>query len=280
MCSERRIWLSSRATVVLPVPGLPVNTRWWLVSSVGMPRSSRSRWMRSRLVSRRTSALTCGQPDERVELGEQLLDRPLPAAAPAPRRGRRRRRCRRAPRPSPAGRAASRRRRRTRRAARCGSGRWRRSRPATARGRATRRRGPGGCRGRSSAPRAPCRRGRRRARGGRTACSAGAATPACRRASRSRAAAVDDTSTGGSRRVPMSSSHASSSAVEWRSSLSITAATRSPASTTTSRRWSRPGQLAQLGAHAVDERVDVLGQHPGHGPEGTERPDRVGRSSG
>ena len=62
MPSERRIWLSSRATVVLPVPGLPVNTRWWLVSSVGMPRSSRSCWIRSRLVSRRTSALTSASP--------------------------------------------------------------------------------------------------------------------------------------------------------------------------------------------------------------------------
>ena len=47
----------------------------------------------------------------------------------------------------------------------------------------------------------------------------------------------DETSTGGESRGPMSSSHASSSAVERRSSLSITAATRSLASTTTSRVW-------------------------------------------
>ena len=81
--SVRRIWLSRRATVVLPVPGLPVNTRWWLVSIVGRPRSARSCWMRSRLVRRRTSALTSVEADEGVELGEQLLDRSLRAAARA-----------------------------------------------------------------------------------------------------------------------------------------------------------------------------------------------------
>ena len=69
------IWLSRRATVVLPVPGLPLNTRWWLVSTVGIARSSEGFWMQQ-----------AGQPadirlhrlqsNELVELGKQVLDRP------------------------------------------------------------------------------------------------------------------------------------------------------------------------------------------------------------
>ncbi len=51
-----------RATVVLPVPGLPVKTRWRLVSMVGRPRSARSCWTWSRLVRRRTSAFTWSSP--------------------------------------------------------------------------------------------------------------------------------------------------------------------------------------------------------------------------
>ena len=235
--SVRRIWLSSRATVVLPVPGLPVKTRWWLVSSVGMPRSSRSRWMRSRLVRRRTSALTGGEPDERVELGEQLLDRAAPAAgrrarpravgavAPAPAAGRRRRRRR-----GPLSGAGRRRPRRTRAAARRGSRRWRRSRRATGRGRSTPRRGRGARRRRSSAPRVPCRRAQS-ARTSRSNNVLGRSSHVWRPSSSpdSRSCS-DDTRTGGSSREPMSSSQASSSAADCRPSLSITAATMSPAS--------------------------------------------------
>ena len=222
--SVRRIWLSSRATVVLPVPGLPVNTRWWLVSIVGRPRSSRRRWIRSRLVSRRTSALTVGEPDERVELGEQLLDRARPAAgrpgaaaavgaAPpvAAAAGRRRPAS-----PARAGRAGRRRRRRTPAAARRGSRRWRRSRRATARGRSTPRRGRGARRRRSSGRRGavPSRASARTSRSnsvlGR---SSHARRPSSSPLSRS---CSDDTRTGGSSREPMSSSHASSSAADCR----------------------------------------------------------------
>ena len=65
----------------------------------------------------------------------------------------------------------------------------------------------------------------------------------------------------------MSSSHASSSAVDWRSSAvdhggdDVAGLDRDVGAVIAAR------QLAQLGVHAVDERVDVAGEDPGHGRE-------------
>ena len=53
---------SRRATVVLPVPGLPVKTRWRLCSSTGRSRSLRSFSTRVRSATRRTSRLTLTMP--------------------------------------------------------------------------------------------------------------------------------------------------------------------------------------------------------------------------
>ena len=133
------------------------------------------------------------QPDERVQLGEQRLDRPfrrqrrlgLGAAWPPP-----------AWLPAPVGAATCRsrrvrdgrlRRRRRRRAAPRGSGRWRRPRPATGRGRPTPRRGRAEWRGRSTGPPCARRRERRRAAAGRQGCSDRRATVASLRASPTRA---------------------------------------------------------------------------------------------
>ena len=268
MPSERRIWLSRRATVVLPVPGLPVNTRWWLVSSVGMPRSSRSRWIRSRLVSRRTSALTWSSPTSASSSassssigragGSSPAGRRRGRGGPAPARPARRRRGRRRRWPGP----RRRRRRRTPPAARCGSGRWRRSRRATARGRSPPRRGPGGCRGRSSGPPAACRRGRRPARAGRTACSGGtsqARLPSQLSLSRRR---CDDTSTG----AP-AGSRCRRAMPRARRSMALVAVDHGGhevARLDDRRRAGDRGPTAlPARRHAVDERVDVPRQDPG-----------------
>ena len=69
--------------------------------------------------------------------------------------------------------------------------------------------------------------------------------------------------TGGFSRGPMSSTHARSSSPDSRPSLSNTAPASSPASMVTSRAVIGARQRLQLGGHAVDEGVDVLGEHPG-----------------
>ena len=61
--------------MVLPVPGLPVNTRWWLVSIVGRPRSVAQLLDAQQAREAAHVGLDVVEPDERVELGEQLLDR-------------------------------------------------------------------------------------------------------------------------------------------------------------------------------------------------------------
>ena len=67
---------TSRATVVLPVPGLPAKTRCRVMVGLCRPASARSLSTRSTATCRWTSRLTVRQPDQRVELGEQLLHRP------------------------------------------------------------------------------------------------------------------------------------------------------------------------------------------------------------
>ena len=258
--------------MVLPVPGLPVNTRWWLVSIVGMPRSWRSCWMRSRLDSRRMSAFTSSRPTRASSCGQELLDRPrrwqLGRRLGGDARGGRGARRRRPPSrrtPGRAGRDGRRRRRRRRAAARRGSGRWRRSRRATARGRSPRRRGRGARRRRSSAPPAPCRRERRHGRAGRTGCSGGRATPVrLRSSSLSR-------SCGG--RHPHRRLEPCADVVEPRLQLvgrlafvgadhgghDVAGLDGDVVAVIAAR------ELAQLGVDAVDERVDVAGEDPGHG---------------
>ena len=104
-----------------------------------------------------------------------------------------------------------------------------------------------------------------RAGAGRTACSGARASGACRRASPTRAGGRTRRSPGGRggrrcRRATPPARRRSGGV-----SLSITAATRSPASTHDVGAVIAPGQLGQIGAHAVDEGVDVLGEGPGHG---------------
>ena len=77
------------------MPGLPVNTRWWLVSIVGRPRSARSCCTRSRLVSRRTSALTCSSPISASSSASSSSIGRLGGSSRCRRRPRRRRRGRR-----------------------------------------------------------------------------------------------------------------------------------------------------------------------------------------
>ena len=67
---------TSRATVVLPVPGLPMKTRCRVRVGLRRPASARSFSTRSSATWRCTSRLTVAQADQRVELGEQLLHRP------------------------------------------------------------------------------------------------------------------------------------------------------------------------------------------------------------
>ena len=137
--------------------------------------------------------------------------------------------------------------------------------PATVRGRRRRRRGRGASRARSSGRRAgPESRAsaltqqvEERAR----AIEPAALVPAACRRSRRRSGV---TITGGSSRGPMSSSQARSSSPDSRPSLSNTAAVRSLASMVTAARSSATAERDELARHPVDERVDVLGEDPGH----------------
>ena len=112
---------TSRATVVLPVPGLPTKTRCRVIVGLlaGRPRRAAARPAAPR-PGGGPRALTARQPDQRVELGEQLLAparagarrlvlRPSGAVAGAPRRDRSRSR---RPRLPPGGRHGPRRPRR------------------------------------------------------------------------------------------------------------------------------------------------------------------------
>ncbi len=61
----------------------------------------------------------------------------------------------------------------------------------------------------------------------------------------------------------MSASHAANSSFDSRSSLSITAATRSPASTTTSARWSRPDSAVRSAATVSTNALTYRASGPG-----------------
>ena len=64
-----------RATVVLPVPGLPLKIMCRVIVGALRPASARRPSTRSTAAWRWISAFTSVRPDEAVELGEQLLDR-------------------------------------------------------------------------------------------------------------------------------------------------------------------------------------------------------------
>ena len=66
--------LTSRATVVLPVPGLPVNTRCRVIVGLFSPASPRSFSTRSSGDLPVDLALDPLQADQAVELGQQLLE--------------------------------------------------------------------------------------------------------------------------------------------------------------------------------------------------------------
>ena len=227
--------------------------------------------MRSRLVSRRTSAFTCVEPDERVELGEQLLDRSRrrQLGRPAPRSRRPRRRSPAAPAAPAPGWPGPRRRRRRRTPASSTS--RKRSMAAISSGDGTRSIAAAAWARRIAERRSSGRRGAvpsrasARERAGRTACSGGSSQrrlPVSISLSRSRS---DETSTGGSSRgADVVEPRLAARRSDGRSSLSITAATRSPASTATSARWSRPDSSPQLGVTPSTNASTYLASDPGH----------------
>ena len=103
-----KICASRRATVVLPVPGLPTKTRWRLWSTTGSLRSRRRFSTRMRFVSSRTSVFTASSPTSssssasssssgRARRGRAVVDglgladaaaacRPAARSSPPPRR--------------------------------------------------------------------------------------------------------------------------------------------------------------------------------------------------
>ena len=78
---------TSRATVVLPVPGLPVKTRCRVIVGLFRPASPRSFSTRSSGDLPVDLALDPLQPDQVVELGEQLVEAALRRRRPVPARG-------------------------------------------------------------------------------------------------------------------------------------------------------------------------------------------------
>ena len=78
--------------MVLPVPGLPVKTRWCDVSIVGRPRSAAQLLDAEEVGDQVHPGLDLLEPDQFVELGQQLLERAGRSEVGAPSAGRRSRR--------------------------------------------------------------------------------------------------------------------------------------------------------------------------------------------